>query len=191
MSSALATIGRLTRPGSVTKSGRAMPAICQRLGEFRDPARPETDRGRVRPVGFERWIGDRALERSDRSGRPCCCSCVFTWLRNSSGASISSERLEPRAGAADGDVAVVEKTAEQRLVDVDALDLVHVHLGGVAPDEAALQDDAAVGDGDLGGPALEPCPDEEEQGEPRARSGPCRRSATARRRRPWHQRVPR
>ena len=52
------------------------------------------------------------------------------------------ERLEAGAGAADGDVAVVEEAAEQRLVDVDALDLVHVHLGGVAPDEAALQDDA-------------------------------------------------
>ena len=57
--------------------------------------------------------------------------------RKSSGASISLERREAGAGAADDDVAIVEQAAEQRLVDVDALDLLDAHLDGVAADEPA------------------------------------------------------
>jgi hypothetical protein len=38
------------------------------------------------------------------------------------------ERLESASRAADREIAVVEKPAEQRLIDIDALDLVHVHF---------------------------------------------------------------
>src|SRR5262245_14772611 len=66
------------------------------------------------------------------------------------------EGLEAGADATHQDVAVTQNAPEDRLVDVDTLDLVHVHLDGFAADEALLVDDAAVGDGDLGGPAPEP-----------------------------------
>src|SRR5690348_2575068 len=66
------------------------------------------------------------------------------------------ERLDTDAHASDDDVAVVEDAAEDRLVDVDALDLVEMHLDGAPADEAALVDDAAVGHRNLGCPAAEP-----------------------------------
>ena len=58
----------------------------------------------------------------------------------------------------DDDIAVVEQATEDALVDVDALHLIHVHLDGVPVDEAALEDDPAIGDGDFGGQPSEPCP---------------------------------
>ena len=47
------------------------------------------------------------------------------------------------------------------MFDLDAFDLVHIHLVGLAPDEAFLVDDPPVGDGDLGDPPLEPLLDQE------------------------------
>lgn len=51
---------------------------------------------------------------------------------------------------------ITEGTAEDALVDVDALDLVEAHLEGAALDEAGLVDDPHIGDVGLGGPAMEP-----------------------------------
>src|SRR5438034_932256 len=59
------------------------------------------------------------------------------------------QRLDPHAGAVNDHIAVIEQAAEDGLVDVHALDLVHVHFHGVAAHEAALVDDPAVGDRDL------------------------------------------
>src|SRR5215468_8565242 len=56
--------------------------------------------------------------------------------------------LEACADAAHQNVAVSEHAAEHRLVDVDALDLVHVHLDGFAANEALFVDDATIGDRD-------------------------------------------
>jgi len=47
------------------------------------------------------------------------------------------------------------------LIDLHALDLVHVHLIGPPPDETFLVDDAPVGDRDLGDPPPEPFLDQE------------------------------
>src|SRR5580692_7046849 len=52
--------------------------------------------------------------------------------------------LERAADAAHGDVAVVEQPPKQRLIDVDALDLLHVHLDGMPADQAAFENDAAI-----------------------------------------------
>src|SRR5713101_1274782 len=66
------------------------------------------------------------------------------------------QRLEPHAGAVDDHVAVIEHAAEDGLVDVHALDLVHVHFHGVAAHEAALVDDPPIGHGDLRGHPVKP-----------------------------------
>src|SRR5450631_4801046 len=66
------------------------------------------------------------------------------------------QRLPAFAGTVNGDVAVVQQPAENRLVDIDAFHLVHVHFDRVPLDEAALVYDAPVGHVDLGGPAPEP-----------------------------------
>jgi len=42
------------------------------------------------------------------------------------------------------------------LIDVDALDLLHIHLDRMAPDQSALEDDATIGDRDFGRPATKP-----------------------------------
>jgi hypothetical protein len=41
-----------------------------------------------------------------------------------------SQRLRPSPDATNGDVAVVKQAVKYRLIDVDALDFVHVHLDG-------------------------------------------------------------
>src|SRR5947209_2835702 len=66
------------------------------------------------------------------------------------------QRLDPHAGAVNDHVAIIEQAAEDGLVDVHALDLVHVHFHGVAAHEAALVDDPAVGDRDLRGHPVKP-----------------------------------
>src|SRR5271168_904663 len=63
------------------------------------------------------------------------------------------ERLESASGAADGDVAVVENPAWQCLIDIDAFDLVHVHFDRFPANQASLEDDAAIGDGDFSSPS--------------------------------------
>jgi hypothetical protein len=47
------------------------------------------------------------------------------------------------------------------LIDLDALDLVHVHFVSLPPDETFLVDDPSVGDCDLRDPPLEPALDQE------------------------------
>src|SRR6188508_2062364 len=64
------------------------------------------------------------------------------------------------AGPDDMDRAVVEDSSPDSLIDVDRRDLVHVDLDRVPFNEAALENDAAVGHCDLGGPAHEPCVNE-------------------------------
>ena len=57
-------------------------------------------------------------------------------------------RLERAASAAHHQRAVAEDAAEDALVDIDALDLGPIHFNGMAGEDAALEDDALVGDGD-------------------------------------------
>ncbi len=79
-----------------------------------------------------------------------------TWLRSSSGAAIRRQWLEAYTDAADGDVAVIQQPAEDRLIDIDAFDLVHVHFDRLAADETLLVDYSAIGHFDFGRPAFEP-----------------------------------
>src|SRR5260370_40960685 len=66
------------------------------------------------------------------------------------------QRLEPRPGAVDDHVAVIEQAAEDGLVDVHALDLVHVHFHGVAADEPAPVEYRPVRHGDTPWHPLKP-----------------------------------
>jgi hypothetical protein len=47
------------------------------------------------------------------------------------------------------------------LIDLDALDFVHVHLVGLPSNKTFFVDDPPVGDRDLGDPPLEPLLDQE------------------------------
>ena len=58
------------------------------------------------------------------------------------------------------------------MIDLDALDLVHVHLVGLPPDKTFLVDDPPVGDCDLGDPPPEPLLDQEN--DRNEREGVCR-----------------
>ena len=53
--------------------------------------------------------------------------------------------FERRAGAMDGDVAIVEQPTDHRLVDVHTLDLVHIHFHRTTLDEALSIDHAEIG----------------------------------------------
>src|SRR6266550_4868996 len=59
------------------------------------------------------------------------------------------------ADALDGHVAVIEDAAQDRLVDVDALDLVEADFERAPLDEPGLVDHAQIGDVGLGGRAME------------------------------------
>src|SRR5262249_47746642 len=52
--------------------------------------------------------------------------------------------------------AITEDATDDRLLDVDALDLVHLHFDRAAADEAALVNDTPIGHRDLGDEPLEP-----------------------------------
>ena len=164
MSSALATIGSVgeARIGDEERPGDA--AARQRLRQLGDAARRRSGSRSDRTS----W---RAAKSTGMRARPCVDSRCSAGLRGGLdgrvpvGLDVAAElerrvdlakRLQAGAGAAHGDVAVVEEPAEERLVDVDALDLLDAHLDRVAADEAALEDDPPVGDRDLRGPALEP-----------------------------------
>jgi len=54
-----------------------------------------------------------------------------------------------------------KSSARPRKIDLDALDLVHVHLVGLPPDEALLVDDSPVGDRDLSDPPPQPLLEQE------------------------------
>ena len=56
-----------------------------------------------------------------------------------------ANRLEAAPGAAHDDRAIAEDAAEERLVDVHALDLVAVHLNRMPREQAGLVDHAVVG----------------------------------------------
>src|SRR5665213_2057564 len=80
------------------------------------------------------------------------------------------ESLDAAAGAVDRHDAIAEDAAEDRLVDVDALDLRHVHLDRVAVEDAALVDHPPVADGELGEITLdEAAQPEDDRGEGRYR----------------------
>src|SRR5471030_1877921 len=74
-----------------------------------------------------------------------------------------AEILDALAGAAHANRAVTQQPPHERLDDIDRLDLVHVHLDRIAPQEATLVDDAMVGDRELGDPADEPGVQESER----------------------------
>src|SRR5262245_52141222 len=76
-------------------------------------------------------------------------------------AANGAERFEAFAGAKDRHIAIVEHAPEDRLIDSDALNLVHVHLVGLPPTETFLVDDPPAGDCDLSDPPLEPLLDQE------------------------------
>ena len=73
-----------------------------------------------------------------------------------------AQRFETLAGAEDRHGAVVEHAPEDRLIDLDALDLVHVHFVGLPLDQTGLVDDPPVGDCDLGDSPLDPLLDQED-----------------------------
>src|SRR4029079_19008414 len=63
------------------------------------------------------------------------------------------------------DGAIVEHAPKHRLIDVDALDLVHMDLDRAALNEALDIDHPEIGDGDLGGPADEAGAQSEDSGD--------------------------
>src|SRR5215475_2766202 len=66
------------------------------------------------------------------------------------------ERFDSDAHAANDDIAIAEDATDNRLLDVDALDLVHLHFDRAAADEAALVNDTSVGHRNLGDEPPEP-----------------------------------
>src|SRR5215472_14816672 len=59
-----------------------------------------------------------------------------------------ADRFETAAGAAHDDRAIAKDSTEDRLVDIDALDLGAVHFERVPAQQSGLVDDAIVGDGE-------------------------------------------
>ena len=151
-------------------------------GRFVDPLRLRLPRGRVLDgpmlAGFEQErdrlegmvnrAGSRVAQQAGSTKRADRVPRYFAVsLFRDDGVSKLERRGNPahddprishvRApGAHDTDDAVVEDASENRLVDIHRLDLVHVHLGGLAPNEPTLEDDTLVGDRELGDPANEP-----------------------------------
>src|SRR3954469_18624778 len=66
------------------------------------------------------------------------------------------ERLEAFARSQKSHMAIIEDAPKDRLIDLHALDFVHIHLVRPAADEACLVNDAAVRDRDFGGSLNEP-----------------------------------
>jgi hypothetical protein len=64
--------------------------------------------------------------------------------------------LKRGARSSNGHVAVIENPSHHGLIDIDALDLVHVYLNSVALNEAVRVDNAAVRNHNLVHPADEP-----------------------------------
>ena len=79
------------------------------------------------------------------------------------GRSRFAYRLERGARTSNGHVAVIENPSHHGLIDINALDLVHVYFDGVALNEAVRIDNAAVGDHNLVRPADEPRAQREDQ----------------------------
>jgi len=71
-----------------------------------------------------------------------------------------AESRKTASGAPDCDIAVVKQPAGQGLIDIDAFNLLHVHLDGGPAYKTTLQDDAAIGDSDFGRQAPKPGRDE-------------------------------
>src|ERR1700753_1734843 len=67
-----------------------------------------------------------------------------------------ADGLRALADPAHRDVAIIQQTAQDTLIDVDTLDLVETHFKGAALDKAGLVDNPQIGDVGLGGPAMEP-----------------------------------
>src|SRR3954451_9986247 len=67
-----------------------------------------------------------------------------------------SERLHSSACPFDGEAAVVQKAAEDGLVDLYGFDLVHMHFGRLARNKSALVDDPPVRHRDLLDPPFDP-----------------------------------
>src|SRR5438876_4488275 len=107
----------------------------------------------IRPQGIIACASGRSSDRIEaaRSARRHAAAEV-------QGVVDHPQGLDAGAGPANGDIAVIEDAAEDGLVDVHALDLVHVHLDGVPSDQTPLEDHAAVGDRELGADAPDPGP---------------------------------
>src|ERR1700730_3752439 len=61
-----------------------------------------------------------------------------------------ADRLQTPSGATNNNRSIPEDAAEDRLIDVDALDLISVHFDGMAGEQTLLVDNAAVCHGQLG-----------------------------------------
>src|SRR5215203_2850272 len=79
------------------------------------------------------------------------CVAKLQWLSN------VVQGCDPFARATNRDRSIAEQSPEDGLVHIHAFNLVHVDLGRMALDQAALGDDAPVCDSDLCSKALEPC----------------------------------
>src|SRR4051812_48975387 len=88
------------------------------------------------------WSRSAKSRRRPRLPKPPAKTTISLTLSGNHGAAKGERRLDHAqgfqavAGAAHQHVAVVEHPSQDRLVDVDALDLVHVHLDGDAADES-------------------------------------------------------
>ena len=116
--------------------------------------------GAILPRGFHHSAAS-ARNARPRLGRRRNCTTFHVGSRAVNAVAKSSPRSlcsvsQPSPVPCNCDVAVIQQPAENRLVDVDALDFVHVHFDRVPFDEAFLVHDTPVGDVDFDCPAPEP-----------------------------------
>ena len=114
----------------------------------------------------KRWPPEQTHVFCHRLG-PCIAACDA--ISKLDWAGDGSKRLKSFARAKDRHVAIVEHPPDASIANLDALDLVHVHLVALPLDETRLVDDPPVGDCDLGDPRAEPLLDQKDRRNERER----------------------
>ena len=99
---------------------------------------------------FPRRATEKGRESPGKPGTKRMISTLSRWARgdvSAKGQQIAdiADRLEATAGAAHDDRALAKDAAERRLVDIDVLDLLAVHLDRVPGKAGRIVNDQVVG----------------------------------------------